>query len=127
MNKAEIGRELESRKWNCYKNYYSVPASLFLSRTCNYNSLNYFNQRDMKWVSTGYGTNIHVAEYFPMNCIMYQPWYRFVRAWDLSLLRIPSSGNEDTYENNETVNYEEMVVLEEILLAEGAEIKEILD
>ena len=128
MSEEDISKQLVLRKWLCYKNHFSVPASIFMSRSGKYRSLQYFNQRDMKWVSSGgYGTIMDTALYFPMNCIMYQPWYRFVRAWDLSLLRIPSSGNEDTYENNETVNYEEMVVLEEILLAEGAEIKEILD
>ena len=127
MTNKEIKEQLISRNWLCYKNHYSIPTSIFMSRSINYRSLQYFNLRDMNWIPSAYGTIMDTAAYFPMHCIMHQPWYQFVRAWDSSRLKIPSCGNEDTYENNETVNYEEMVVLKEILLAEGAVIKEILD
>lgn len=122
-NYEDITKQLEDCKWSCYDHHYTIPTSIFMNKSRNYYCLGYFCSMGMKWYSNGYSDYFSGAKYFPMNNVMKQPWYKFLNNYDMGLIKNLSCGDEDTYSNNETINFEEIVILKEILKKEGAKIK----
>jgi hypothetical protein len=122
-NDEDIKKELKDRKWICYDKHYSVATSIFLKKSWNYYSLGYFCAIKMKWIIDGYGCSLDAVKYFPMHNCLYQPWYKFLQNYDFCKIKYLSCGEENIYSNNETINFEEMVIFKEILKKEGAKIK----